>query len=169
MLVLVKLILGVSRKTQSLNFNNCTRRIQTLPIPKSSVATQSEYINTRYADTMTCNVEVKEASSNTLAAETRHSQTLLIEMDDKATGEDKNSVMCPPEKHYIPPNCKSARNQTDSPLAYLRTNSSIRGQPFSDIWVQSAADFLMDNNNILTTMKQTLDVLEKSCADSSVT
>ena len=58
----------VSRKTQSLNFNNCTRRIQTLPISLCNVSTQSEYIHTTSTDTMTCRVQVNEAACNTQTA-----------------------------------------------------------------------------------------------------
>ena len=96
--------------------------------------------------------------------EIRHSQTTKIDVEDKTTGVERSSGMNPPNHNCIPPNCKSARVQTDSPLSYVR-KSDIQGKPFSDIWIQNAADFLMDNNSTLLAMKESLDSLQQVCAD----
>ena len=77
--------------------------------------------------------------------EVKHSQTTKTDVEDKTTGVERSSVMSLPNHNCIPPNCKSARLQTDSPLSYVR-KSDIQGKHFSDVWIQGATDFLMDNN-----------------------
>ena len=154
------------RKCQTINFNNCTRRMQTLPIPHVHASTQSEQIHCNSVDTMTMITEVADASSHTPVLGTRHSQTLLIETEDKFTIMEKVSVLSPANNTFIPPNCKSARIQTDSPLTYLGVTSKARGTPYSDVWVQSATDFLMDNAAVLATMKDSLAELELSCSNN---
>lgn len=154
----------IHRKSQTRNFNNCTRRIQTIPIAHLNMSTQSETLNCNSVETMTIITEVADAASHIPVIESRHSQTLLIEMDDKYTTMDKISVLSPKDNTCIPPNCKSARIQTDSPLTYLGNRETIRGTPYSDVWVQSAADFLMDNAAVLATMKESINDLKQSCS-----
>ena len=154
---------AVHRKTQTLNFNSCFRRIQTMPIQNVNASTQSENPMSDSKQTMTLIVDQTDDGTVTMPLESRHVQTYMVIVEDKASGIDKSSTLSP-HKNDLPPNCKSVRIQTNNPLEYLQTQQ-VHGQPYSDIWVQSATDFLLDNAAALASMKQTLQSLEHVCKE----
>ena len=152
---------SVNRKTQTRNLNSCFRRVQTLPIQQLNVSTQHVNLTNDSKQTMTLIVDQAEAGTLTMPLKSRHAQTENVAFEDKASGIETASTLSP-HKSSLPPNCKSVRMQTENPLQYLQTRP-IQGQPYSDIWVQSATDFLSDNANALAMMTQTLNSLDYMC------
>ena len=81
--------------------------------------------------------------------------------------------ICGPDQHFvmslvnISSTCASI--QTESHLPYQKKKKDIKGQPFSDVWVQSVSDYLLDSKAVLDGMKESLDSLRQVCKNTDVT
>ena len=137
-----------------------------MPIQNVNSSTQSENIMSDSKQTMTLIVDQTDNGTLTMPLKSRHVQTERVTLEDKVSGIEKSSTLSP-HKHSLPPNCKSVRIQTNNPLEYLQTQP-IHGQPYSDIWVQSATDFLLDNAAALASMKETLASLDHVCDEDEL-
>ena len=88
--------------------------------------------------------------------------------EDKTPCVERSSPMSSPNHNCVPPNCKSATLQADSPLTYVK-QSEIQEKPFCDVWIHSVPDVLMEINFSLLAMKEFLSSLQQNCGDTSVT
>ena len=160
----------IHKKSQMVKFSDSYWRIQTLPIPPTSnAATQMDHVGIPCKTTMTPITECNDDAIITDLPVAKHSHTLRVETVNTKSDPYSSSGASPPDHLDNSPNCASAKTQTDSPLPYAKKKTKIQWSPLSDIWVETVADHLTDNEFVLKSMKESLDSRGEICDDSSVT
>ena len=145
----------ISRKFQTLNFNTQFKRTQTLPVPTKELSCQSENICSKAVETMTNNPFTEHTATNTEGPLEKHVQTHQVPRCDKAIGPciTEHSSQT---KTVI--KCKAVQVDTK-----YTTSLPIQGTECSDIWVESAVDYITRNQAILDDMRDGLDSLKYVC------
>ena len=150
---------SISRKVQTLNFNSQYKRTQTLPIQTSHRASQADPINHVHVsmESMTNVVDVLDISTNTVPPRERHIQTHIVQTCDQICGPTKEDIA-------LQTKCttKSRQVQVDTNMTTILPLQGVLG---SCVWVESAADHLARNQDILNDMMAGLNDLRSTCED----
>ena len=146
---------SVCRKSQTINFNSQYKRTQTLPLQTAHYASQADPIGYISAQSMTDCVEHSDSATNTIPPLTKHMQTHIVKTLEQSCGTTKDDASLQTRD-----TTKSKRVQVDTSLT---TTLPLQGIAGSNVWVESAIDHILRNQEVLDDMTAGLSDLNSMC------